>query len=262
MDTTTNRGTCLLAYVVALLLKATSADEMGGGSAGATSALLFELPAATDFYANEGNIYFDPNMVLFSQTIKLMSQRDRTYWGVAMDEITQEYIVSSAHKGEDSKWQTWELLDVGTMDNLPRNTRPRTSDAFDKGTQRFALRFNESFMLRNEATNMYLGQLGVGWSSTFSLVESIDRAMKFMILPIRNPRAPQLYPIARNTNLGDLTTYITNGTSVRIRTQEMNYVNHIPGSKPLSSRGPGTNKISLWKASDIFVVSQTKIFEG
>ena len=81
-------------------------DELtGGGSAGATSALLFELPAATDFYANEGNAYFDPYQILFSQTIKvtslvqiyrqtelqtmlircawqLMSTRDRTYWGV------------------------------------------------------------------------------------------------------------------------------------------------------------------------------------
>ena len=88
-----------------LLLHQAHGEGDGGGSAGATSALLFELPAATDFYANEGNVYFDPYQILFSQTIKvtssckstgrqnyvqmliwcawqLMSTRDRTYWGV------------------------------------------------------------------------------------------------------------------------------------------------------------------------------------
>jgi len=193
-----------------LLLHQAHGEGDGGGSAGATSALLFELPAATDFYANEGNAYFDPYQILFSQTIKLMSTRDRTYWGVELDDVTQEYIVSSGYKEEASKWQMWELIDAGTMDNLPRNTRPRTADTYDKGVQKFALRFNESFMLRSESTNMYLGQLGSGWSSSFTLVESVDRAVKLMVLPIRDPKAPQLYPIARNTNLGDLSTYLTN----------------------------------------------------
>ena len=56
-----------------LLLHQAHGEGDGGGSAGATSALLFELPAATDFYANEGNAYFDPYQILFSQTIKVTS---------------------------------------------------------------------------------------------------------------------------------------------------------------------------------------------
>merc|ERR1711977_3501 len=113
------------------------------------------IPDPTDFYGTQGLSYFDPNQIRFSQTVRIYATRDKKYWGPTYDPLAEDYYMD-ATKQEITFNEEFELLDAGTMNNLPLNTRPRQADLFDSGTQHFSLRFNESFYLRSESINKYI----------------------------------------------------------------------------------------------------------
>merc|ERR1711934_1044318 len=155
-------GQSVLALIV-LLLHAVQAQD-----------LYSLIPDPTDFYATNGMAYFGTTQLRFSQTVRIFCPEEQTYWGPMYDELIEDYFITGHHKELIGPHQEWEMLDAGTLNNIPRNTRPRNPDLDDTGTQKFALRFNESLILRSESVNRYLATRGTNWQSDMYLTDDIE----------------------------------------------------------------------------------------
>ena len=66
--------------------------------------------------------------------VRLWSVPDRTFWGPVWDPELEEYLLTGDHTDTTYK-QEFELLDGGTYNNIPLNTRPRPSDFNDTAPQ-------------------------------------------------------------------------------------------------------------------------------
>jgi hypothetical protein len=109
------------------------------------------------------------------------------------DEEVEDYVLLASHKQASLSFKhEFEILDAGTFNNLPLNTRPRGHDLNDTRTQKFSLRFNESFILRSENVNRYLGTRGKHWQSDLYLTDDVSLAERFTILPV--PLATEAAP--------------------------------------------------------------------
>ena len=153
MMCSSERGTIRLdcRHWLALLAMLPAVRSQSGGSL---------IPDPNDWYAEEGLDYFMPTRIRYSQTVELVSPNTDTFWGTYQDPVTDHYAIHGVKdRGRSTKF---EILDAGTMSNIPRNTRPRNPDYYDEGTQHFFLRYNESFMLRSEDLNKYVGTVGTG----------------------------------------------------------------------------------------------------
>ena len=74
--------------------------------------------------------YFEQNHA----QVRLWSVSDRTFWGPVWDPELEEYLLTGDHTDTTYK-QEFELLDGGTYNNIPLNTRPRPSDFNDTAPQ-------------------------------------------------------------------------------------------------------------------------------
>jgi len=193
-------------------------------------------------------------------TVSIMNTRDQTYWGSKYDDVTEDYELLG-NIPERSLDTLFELIDAGTEDNVPTNTKPRPADLKDTNKQKFFLRFNETMILRAQSINKYVGTTGVDFQAEPIFVDEIHRAERFRILPVFNFYQPDANPIATNENLEDSETYIKNGTLVHMINTQLNYVQKIENLDKIYFQGPGKSKKNLWKKSDIFQFVMLKPFE-
>merc|ERR1712166_401425 len=156
--------------------------------------------------AEQGLDYFLPTRIRFSQTVEVISPNTDTFWGTYQDPVTDHYAIHGVK--DQGRYTKFEILDAGTMSNIPRNTRPRNPDYYDEGTQHFFLRYNESFVLRSEDLNKYVGTVGTGWQSRMTLVDEISAAETFRMIPVLEYAQPELrkQQAATNVNLDDVET--------------------------------------------------------
>merc|ERR1711907_655654 len=224
---------------------------------------LFSLiPDPTDFYATEGMAYFQKTALRYSQTVRIYSPAQQSFWGPVYDELIEDYYMAGNHPNPPTENEEFEIIDAGTLNNIPRNTRPRNPDLLDTGTQHFAVRFNESFVLRSETVNRYVATRGVNFQSDMYLTDDVDKAERFTVLPVRTFIQPHYMPMADNNNIEDQTTYVLNGTNCHLINEQLNFMNKIHGVDRLVSQGPGTRKKGMWKDGDVFQIHMKKPFEG
>jgi len=220
------------------------------------------IPDPTDFYSTQGMPYFGPTQLRFSQTVYLYSRPAKSYWTPIYDSSTEDWrMLGNGHRPLTHSHE-FELIDAGTMNNLPLNTRPRKPDLFDQGTQHFPLRFNESFVLRSESINKYVATRGVNWQSDVYFTNNMELAERFTILPVRTQLKPTFMPIADNNNIDVKDNYVQNGTDCHLLNQQFNYMNKIPDIDYIVNQGPGTRKKGLWRDGDVFQLHLKKPFEG
>ena len=129
-------------------------------------------------------------------------------------------------------------------------------------SQKFSLRFNESFILRSESINKYVATTGTGFQSEFYFVDDISLAERFTALAVRTWINPPYMPTADNENIEDFATYVQNGTNLHLLNTQLNFINKVPGIIRLTSHGPGTRKKGMWKDGDIFQIHVKKAYEG
>merc|ERR1719247_3748623 len=108
-------------------------------------------------------------------TVSVMNTRDQTYLAPVYNEMTEEYELFGISP-DRTRDTLFEIVDAGTMTNLPKNTRPRPPDLGDTNTQKFYVRFNETLIFRNIAINRYIGTEGVNFHAEPILVDDIRRA--------------------------------------------------------------------------------------
>jgi len=153
-------------------------------------------------------------------------------------------------------------VSAGTYNNLPLNTRPRRADLNDTGTQKFALRFNESFVLRSENINKYLATRGTNWQSDLYLVDDVSLAEKFTVLPVQKHIKPKYMPLSDNNNINEISNYVQNGSECHLLNTQLNYVQKVPGIDQIVTQGPGTRKKGMWRNGDVFQIHLKKMLEG
>lgn len=220
------------------------------------------IPDPSDWYAIYGLSYFSPTFLRYSQTVQLYSPGKKLYWSSQKDPVSDHYSVQ-ALKTKD-RTTLFEMIDAGTLSNIPRNTRPRAPDPYDTSPQRFFLRYNESFILRSIDRNLYVATVGTNWQSRVTLVDNVDVAEVFRVVSTLVYTDPNLKgrQTATNVNLGDNATNVVNGTSIHLLNNQLNYVNVVPGVKEVLTQGPGTTKLGLWGDGDVFQVIHQRQLEG
>lgn len=221
------------------------------------------IPDPTNHYAVSGLSYFMPRRIRYSQTAEIYHPSTGKYWASYRDAVTETF---SIHTVKDRGLNTqFELIDAGTLSNIPRNTRPRSPDLYDQGTQKFFLRFNESFILRSEDRNKYIGTLGTSWQSKLTLVDDINVAERFRMTPVRKNADPmyRYSQVATNININDNATYVNNGTDTHLLGLQLNYVNVHDSVQEVLISGDGREKKSAWGTdSDVFQIHIMKPLEG
>ena len=118
-----------------------------------------KIPAPTDVFKERGMNYFRSTWIRYSMTVSILSSRDKTFWGVRYNEDTEDYELH-ADFAERSEETLFELIDAGTEDNYPVNTKRRPPDYEDGSAQKFFVRFNETVALRSQSINKYVGTTG------------------------------------------------------------------------------------------------------
>jgi len=139
-----------------------------------------KIPDPTDVYKEYGMNYFADMRLRYSMTVSLMSTRERTYAGPRWNEQTEAYELFGNFPDRTSE-TLFELVDAGTMDNLPLNTRPRPEDPLDSNSQKFYLRFNETMMLRSQSINKFVATIGTGFNSDIIFTDDPSLADKFRV---------------------------------------------------------------------------------
>merc|ERR1712166_180572 len=229
------------------------------GAYGAAGSL---IPDPNDWYTQVGLPYFKPTFLRYSQTVQLFSPNDKLYWAVNQDQVSEHLSVRG--QKHTNRATLFEMIDAGTLSNVPRNTRPRPADPYDAGNQHFFLRYNESFILRSIELNKFVATVGTFWQSRVTLVDDVSVAETFRVLPTLNYRDPNLKSkqLATNVNLPDNTTNVRNGTEIHLLNTQLNYVNMIRGVKEVLTQGPGTKRVSMWGSGDVFQLIHQKQLEG
>jgi len=232
-------GALLVASVLWLVQEA---DALGAGA---------KIPDPTNKYKEYGMNEFADLRLRYSMTVSIMVVRDKTYLGPKWNPELEAYelVGNFPNRTRDT---LFELIDAGTMDNRPMNTRPRPADPYDASTQKFNLRFNETTMFRSEAVNKYIGVRGSMFNSEIYFVDTPDIAESFRLLPVFKWVAPHIMPTADNDNMLDAGTYVRNATSVHLLNKEQNLLNKIDKIDKPVVHGVGRASKGLWKDSDIF----------
>merc|ERR1711907_10080 len=218
------------------------------------------IPDPTNFFKEGGMNYFKGTHLRFSMTVSILSMRDGTYLGPRYNEQTEDYELFGDFPNR-TRETLFEIIDAGTMTNLPKNTRPRGPDLGDTNTQKFYLRFNETLVLRSIEINKYVGTVGVNFQAEPHFINNVSVAERFRVLPVFDNYKPFLNPIARNENLEDESTYVKNGTKIHMLNNQLNYMQKIKNFPKIVLHGPGTKKLGMWKDSDIFQLIMLKQFE-
>ena len=203
---------------------------------------------------------FTPSRLRFSTLASIMNVRDKTYLGPRWNSELEDYELYGNFP-ERTPETYFELMDAGTMDNRPANTRPRPADPYDTNTQKFYLRFNETVQFRSEICNRYIGVQGSMFNSEIILVDEVARAESFRMLPVFKWIKPHINPTADNDNMEDATTYVNNGTKLHFLNKEQNFLNKVEGIDKPVVHGVGRAMKGLWKDSDIFIMIIYKRFE-
>jgi len=219
-----------------------------------------KIPDPTNQYKEQGMNYFKGDWLRFSMSVSIMNTRDQTYWGPRYNPLTEEYELYGDWPNRTTETM-FELLDAGTMDNVPVNTKPRPADLLDRNSQKFYLRFNETMKLRSQHINMYLGTEGVNFHSRPIFTNDVGVAESYRLLPVFSFYRPSDFPIADNDNLQSEDTYVKNGTRTMLLNNQLNFMQKIDSLPKVVSHGPGTVKKGMWKHSDIFQIVLSKMFE-
>ena len=122
----------------------------------------------------------------YSMTVSIINTRDQMYLGPRWNEETGGYELYGDFPSRTPE-TLFELIDAGTMDNIPANTRPRGADLFDANTQKFYLRFNETLMLRSVSINKFLATQGTNFNSDLFFSDDATVSEKFRARPPTPP---------------------------------------------------------------------------
>jgi len=219
-----------------------------------------KIPAPTNVYKEGGMNYFKGTTLRFSMTVSIRSIRDGTYWGTRYNDETEDYELHGDFPNR-TRETLFEMVDAGTEDNTPVNTKTRPADYYDQRRQKFYVRFNETLILRAQSINRYVGITGVNFNSEPIFVDEIERAERIRVLPVFDFYTPDAYPIATNENQEDEATYVKNGTKVHLLNWQNNYAQKIENMPKVYVHGTGRAKRNMWRQSDRFQFVMLKLFE-
>ena len=139
-----------------------------------------KIPDPTNIYKEYGMNAFADMRLRFSMTVSIMSIRDRTYLGPRWNENTEAYELHGDFPNRTAETM-FELIDAGTMDNVPANTRPRPADLLDARTQKFYLRFNETVIFRSQLINKYVATTGTHFNSDLFFTDDENLSERFRV---------------------------------------------------------------------------------
>ena len=220
-----------------------------------------KIPDPTNVFKEYGMNAFATMKLRFSMTVSVMNTRDQTYLGPRYNEQTEAYELHSDFP-ERTPETYFELIDAGTMDNIPANTRPRPADLYDTNTQKFFLRFNETLILRSQSINKYVATTGTNFNSDLFFTDDVTLSERFRMVSVFKNIAPHIKAVTNNENMEDETTYVKNGTQLHLLNSQQNFLNKIENQPKALIHGVGTTKKGMWGlGSDVFQIIMQKMYE-